>query len=212
MPKIHAALYQSFEELTRVNKPENGVAVSALESELFKEARLIVAKMRELFETGSTDCQMKGQSALEEDFYLGNADSLIFALKDFKADLEPDNLYKRANPLLVAKLDIKSVNNFNFPRITQHDVVKDMTAEDIQTSSIKIVARMIDMAKKSVSRPRVVLEDEFSDSDDEQDIKEKVKAPSMMRMCCNMLEVLRLREQLIARLHETAILQKVYKN
>ena len=32
-----------------------------------------------------------------------------------------------------------------------------------------------------------------------------------MRMCCNMLEVIRLREELIQRLHETAILKEVYK-
>jgi len=39
-------------------------------------------------------------------------------MKEFKADLNPANLYKRANPLVISKLDIKSVNNYNFPRIT----------------------------------------------------------------------------------------------
>jgi hypothetical protein len=37
---------------------------------------------------------------------------------------------------------------------------------------------------------------EGSDSEDDADRK-TVKAPSMMRMCCNLLEVLRLREELI---------------
>lgn len=65
---------------------------------------------------------------------------------------------------------------------------------------------MIDLAKHSVSRPRVILNDEFSDSEEDEPLKKAVQAPSMMRMGCNMLEALHLREQLITRLYETAIL------
>lgn len=45
-PRINAALYQTFEELINVNKPENGLATSALEMELYKEARLIIKQLR----------------------------------------------------------------------------------------------------------------------------------------------------------------------
>ena len=48
-----------------------------------------------------------GQSLIEDDFYLANADKLIFAMKEFKADMEPSQLYKRANPVVMSKLDIK---------------------------------------------------------------------------------------------------------
>ena len=30
-----------------------------------------------------------GQSLVEEDFYMANSDKLIFAMKEFKADMEP---------------------------------------------------------------------------------------------------------------------------
>jgi hypothetical protein len=40
---------------------------------------------------------------------------------------------------------------------------------------------------------------------------EIVKAPSMLVMSCNLVEVLRLREELILRLHETDILSFTYK-
>jgi hypothetical protein len=46
VPKINAALFQAFVELVKVNKPENGLAFSVLEQELYKEARLIVKNMR----------------------------------------------------------------------------------------------------------------------------------------------------------------------
>lgn len=58
---------------------------------------------------------------------------------------------------------------------------------------------MIEMAKTSVARQMIVINEHFheqSDSDEEGE-RRTVKAPSMMRMCCNMLEVLRLREELI---------------
>jgi len=37
-----------------------------------------------------------------------------------------------------------------------------------------------------------------------------VEAPSMMKMVCNIIEVLRLREELIQRAHETSVLTKIY--
>ena len=38
---------------------------------------------------------------------MANSDALIFAMKEFKADLEPGQMYKRANPVVMSKLDIK---------------------------------------------------------------------------------------------------------
>ena len=62
------------------------------------------------------------------------------------------------------------------------------------------------MAKNSVARQLIIINEHFheqSDSDEEQEGNKVVKSPSMMRMCCNMLEVIRLREELIKRVHET---------
>lgn len=41
-------------------------------------------------------------------------------------------------------------------------------------------------------------------------ISKSVNAPSMLIMACNMIEVLRLREELIMRVHETDILSQIY--
>jgi len=59
VPKINAALFQTFAELVNVNKPENGLAVSALESELYKEARVVVKRMRMAYEAGSSEEDFK---------------------------------------------------------------------------------------------------------------------------------------------------------
>ena len=46
------------------------------------------------------------------------------------------------------------------------------------------------------------------DSDKEED---PMPSPSLMIMCCNLTEVLRLREEIIAKIHETDILSVIYK-
>ena len=43
-------------------------------------------------------------------------------MKEFKAQMDPVNLYKNADPLVVSKLDVKSVKNYNFPRINVTEV------------------------------------------------------------------------------------------
>ena len=44
---------------------------------------------------------------MEEDFYLGNADKIMFLMKEFKAHLSPELIKHMSNPILVGKLDIK---------------------------------------------------------------------------------------------------------
>jgi hypothetical protein len=46
-----------------------------------------------LNESNGHDNEQKGQSLIEEDFFFANSDKLIFAMKEFKADLAPENLY-----------------------------------------------------------------------------------------------------------------------
>lgn len=43
-------------------------------------------------------------------------------MKEFKSQMDPANLYKTADPLVVSKLDMKSVKNYNFPRINVSEV------------------------------------------------------------------------------------------
>ena len=44
----------------------------------------------------------------------------------------------------------------------------------------------------------------------DEDGTEKVKCPSMLVMACNIMEVQRLREELISSIHECSILAKIY--
>ena len=101
----------------------------------------------------------KGQNLIEEDFFLANSDKLIFTMKEFKAEMDPVNLYKKANPLVVSKLDITSVKNYNFPRIDLSEVRQSMKVDqDVvsehgkENANEKIIRRMIELAKDSSAR------------------------------------------------------------
>lgn len=102
---------------------------------------------------------MKGQNLIEEDFYLANSDKILFAMKEFKAEMDPTNLYKTANPLVVSKLDINSVKNYNFPRINMSDVGESLkfdknkeNKDSQENTNDEVVRRMIELARDSVAR------------------------------------------------------------
>ena len=106
-PKINAALHRAWENLRKAMTPENGFAASCLELCFIKEAREIIRKLIDLQEHNGQVSDIPGQSLIEEDFYLSSSDKIIFAMKEFKADMDPNEMYKRANPLVMSKLDIK---------------------------------------------------------------------------------------------------------
>ena len=80
-------------------------------------------------------------------------------MKELHADLEETHLYTTANPIVVSKLDIRSVEAYNFPRIHQEDVIKsygkgfgELSGENANELILK---RMIQLAKTSVARPTI---------------------------------------------------------
>ena len=106
-PKVNAALYQAFENIREVMTPENGYATTCLEICFLKEAREMLKKMHEFHDRNGQMSDVEGQSLIEEDFYLANSDKIVFAMKELKADMDPTQLYKRANPVVMSKLDIR---------------------------------------------------------------------------------------------------------
>jgi hypothetical protein len=95
--------------------------------------------------------------------------------------------------------------------------IKDATS----LTSEEYLSRMIDVAKITVAG--LSLEEKLiggnigiEDFTDKKlvggSMPEIVKTPSMLIMSCNLLEVLRLREELIQRIHETDILTMVYRH
>ena len=97
---------QSFSELEKESLPENGFAVSCLELCMYRKAKIQIQKRRSVTADAFDVEDLKGQSSFEEDFYLGCPDKLIQVMKELHIEFHPENLYKRASPLIASKLDL----------------------------------------------------------------------------------------------------------
>jgi len=85
-------------------------------------------------------------------------------------------------------------------------VIESLQADKVPEKQINenFLRRASEMSKTVIARPLVILNTE--NTPEELSEKREVKAPSMMLMSCNLLEVLRLREEIVLRMHETNIL------
>ena len=69
----------------------------------------------------------KAQPLIETDLVVSNPDKVIFLVKDMVANL--NRTYKKSlNPLWIARLDLNSINHFQFPEI-HHDYFKNGQGE-----------------------------------------------------------------------------------
>ena len=107
------------------------------------------------------------------------------------------------------------MSNFDFPRIKISDVkeVNDLSNE-------QLVAKMIDMAKVTITSQtaaekliggRLDVEDLLEKKPDADKQTDVVNSPSMLVLGCNVMEVIRLKEELVQRIHETDLLSITYK-
>ena len=193
--RVHAACEQAFAELSHVHRPENGLASSCLERAMLREARGRLKVLRQQMEEGRPG-RTQSINRLEEDFYLSSSDKLVFLMREFKAELHPDQIGRRANPLLVSKLRVSEVCKFDFPRLKQAEIEGGEELNDEQ-----LTEKMISMAKDSITRKTGDEEqpgtaDEGGagrESDEEAEDSQTIQSPSLLVLGCNAMEVLRLR-------------------
>lgn len=140
--RVHAASEQAFAELESVHRPEHGLASSCLERSLLLEARGRLKVIRMQVEEGVPSLT-KSSNLIQNDFYLGSADKLTFLMREFKADLHPDWIERRASPLLVSKLSVIDVAKFDFPRLKHSEI----EGEADNLNEEETMTRMIAMAK-----------------------------------------------------------------
>lgn len=154
-------------------------------------------------------------------------------MKEFKAHLSPQLIKSKANPFLVSKLPVKvrikstltslqNMSKFNFPRVKQRDLISGK--EQSQLTTEQILHRMISLAKVSVTGgsfdPLLVKDTKENNSDplmdmlfnsDKDSDEKQVKSPSLMMMSCNLIEALRLREEIIQKIYEADVLSIIYQ-
>ena len=153
--------------------------------------------------------EYRGREFLEDEQIMGNSEKLIFYAKEMIADLsnKPKHL---VDPFLVSKLDIQTINFFEFPKIkyeyNKYTMRKNgiAGAEYMAMSEKEAITRIAkDKTNKGVSE---ILGGKVGDVLNRRNIF----VPSLLQTYLNMVELHRLRNEIMLAASETAILQEVY--
>lgn len=112
LPKIVSAIQNCCQELQTVHKPDNGFMSSALDvvTLQFLHAELKALRAEEL--GGDRVNSARDLSLIEDDSIIGNSDKMLFIMKELVASIEDPTLIQ--NPFVMTKLDLKTINDFNF--------------------------------------------------------------------------------------------------
>ena len=136
---------------------------------------------------------------------MGNPDKILFYLKDMVSHLEKTTK-PNINPFLIGKLDIETINFFDFPATTKENnpyLRKDANSylkEDMETS-VKVADQN--------SKQNVAAYQRFFPT--LKEYMRKVNTPSMLTLYCNSMEMLRLRHLLLHAISESVLLAEVYE-
>ena len=110
MPRVLAAINKATKDLYDVHRPDNGLMSAALDLQAYRFMQQELDKVKAQSILG--DEKPQGMLNLEDDTIAGNPDYLLFLTKDLAASKA--NPMKAQNPFIVGKLDLESINQFDF--------------------------------------------------------------------------------------------------
>ena len=110
MPRAIAAMSKAVKELVEVHRPDNGMMAASLELSAYK---MLMAELKVVQNEDSLYLdKSEGMQYLEDDSIVGNPDKMLFFAKELAASGEEGGMAQ--NPYVVAKLDVKSIEEFDF--------------------------------------------------------------------------------------------------
>lgn len=192
VPRILSAIQLALNELNEVHRPDNGLLTTALElctlSELRNQLRLV--------EEGGRKERPRGIERIEDDEILGNSDKMLFYSKELQASAQDQDAAH--NPFVVSKLDLQSIESFNFDKFQGY---VDISAPAEGDKDAEYAARRVKVNQQSFGRFYPLMKEHDN----------ALKMPSLLTMSSNAIEVMRLRNQLLMTLEQADILKKIYK-
>lgn len=112
IPKIVSAIQNCCHEMQSVHKPDNGFMSAALDvvTMQFLLAELKALRAEEI--GGDRINSARDLKLIEDDSIVGNSDKMLFHMKELVASIEDPSLIQ--NPFVMTKLDIHTIEDFNF--------------------------------------------------------------------------------------------------
>ena len=138
----------------------------------------------------------EGFEYLEDETIIGNSDKINFYIKDFLIHLEKTPK-QNLNPFYIAKLDIDSIQHFEFPQVpaNEHPFLREVPYLQENFNA---------QLKQAQQREKFGIHSNFSKFQSQiVEYQKRIKIPSMLTLYCNSIEVMRLRQELVLAITET---------
>lgn len=139
---------------------------------------------------------------------------MIFLAKELKAYSHNDKSHF-LSPSIIAHLNLDTVDSYEFidPEEEEVEDQKEMTVEKLIERSMKMAASVPSEAQR-VRKEQKILNEDITDEEKQKKLKilrQPIQTPSLMRLYCNIFEILRLREQIYSSAVESQVLQEHYQ-
>lgn len=209
--KLTATLKSCNQELVEVLKPHDNMMSSLLEAEILRAAIKQYRQMQNFLLGEETETQ--GHQYIEDESIAGSSDRMMFYTKQLSQELFKS---KKAslNPFFVSKLDLPSIKLYNYPKNVKADENLYQQQHDglQEGKSVNIAIAEAKFSDPGLFRRQVINSFEGSPSGNSTDTsKSKVYSPPLLKLHCNTVELLRLRQELMMCLSECAVLQELFR-
>lgn len=190
-----------YKDCLDILKPENGHAESAIQGSLaiFAKTKFKRAKMNELDSIDSKDITLDD---ISDGYICDFPDKMIYLAKEMKSFASNDKA-ENMDPFLAGHLNLDTIENFTFK-----DPAKE--EEDLFNEESKLAPGF-----RSKVREEEKLRAGNKNAEEKMKklkaLRQTVHMPSLLFFYCNMVEIVRLREELIKAVIETNILDNLYK-
>ena len=197
LPGVHALILQGQDELKSDLRPAGPIQENLMNTAYLEKLYVELLKTSNQKEgDGMTD--YKAQQLIESDLVVSNPDKIIFLVKDMIATLNK-TFKKSLNPFWIAKLDMNSINHFPFPEMP----TSYFTGEKGDRSDVGFDRNFIEIQLKP-SQNQTHFFPKLRDED------KNINVPPMLLVFCNLIEMLRMRENLILAMADTTALEDCY--
>lgn len=193
MPRVLAAMAKASKDLYAAHRPDNGLMSAALDLQSYRFMSQELEKVKA--QASLYDAQPDGMLQLEDDTIAGNPDYLLYLTKELAAS--KTNPMKAQNPFTVGKLDLESINKFDFTEY-QGYIDPHLKLNQPGKSEEEKKADEAKITKKKFSNFYPVVKGRSRDP---------LNFPSMLFLSCNSVEVVRLRHVLLNCLEQATVLE-----
>lgn len=149
--------------------------------------------------------EYKGRDLIEDESIMGNSEKIIFYAKEMISDLtnKPKHLL---DPFLISKLDIQTINFFEFPKLNQELNKYTMRKNGIAGAEYMALAEKEAITKIAKNKSSKGVSEILGGKVGDVLNRRNVNVPNMLQTYLNIVELQRLRNELILAVSETNIL------